>query len=255
MTCVAARSETVGAFFDIDGTLLPAPSLEWRFTGYLLERQEISSQQVGRWLAHFAATFWRNLHAAIEGNKRYLSGISEALVNDWEKSLASEFLHADSLPFFEEALQRIAWHSAQGHRVFLVSGTLAPLAQVVARSLAACASAAIEVCATELHVAPSATRTWSGRIVDEHLSGAAKLRALKMLATRYGLDRAGSYAYGDSSSDLQMLEGVGNAVAVNPTRALAREARKRRWQTCVWEKTVGETLNVAARPFASQAAR
>src|SRR5271155_2109317 len=129
MTCVAARSETVGAFFDIDGTLLAAPSLEWRFVAYLLERNEISSEQVGRWLAHFAGTFWRNLHGAIEGNKRYLSGISEALVNDWEKSLAPGSCRGDSLPFFEEALQRIAWHSAQGHRVFLVSGALAPLAR------------------------------------------------------------------------------------------------------------------------------
>src|SRR5271156_1474009 len=107
MTCVAARSETVGAFFDIDGTLLPAPSLEWRFIGYLVERDEISSGHLARWGAHFAGTFWRDLHGATEGNKGYLRGISEALVNDWEKSLALGFFRGDSLPFFEEALQRI----------------------------------------------------------------------------------------------------------------------------------------------------
>jgi HAD superfamily hydrolase (TIGR01490 family) len=255
MTCVAARSESVGAFFDIDGTLLPAPSLEWRFTGYLLERNEISSEQVGRWLAHFAGTFWRNLYGAIEGNKRYLSGISEALVKDWEKTLAPGFFRGDSLPFFEEALQRIAWHSAQGHCVFLVSGTLAPLARVVAHSLAARVSANIEVCATELEVAPRSPRAWSGRIVGEHMSGAAKLRAVKMLAARYGIDVMRSYAYGDSAADLQMLEGVGNAVAVNPTRALARAPRKRGWQTCLWEKTLREIPNDPARQFASKAAR
>ncbi len=255
MTRVAAPSQTVGAFFDIDGTLLAAPSLEWRFSGYLRERNEISSQQVGRWLAHFAGTFWRNLHGAIEGNKRYLSGISEALVNDWEKSLSSGVLRAGSLPFFEEALLRIAWHRAQGHRVFLVSGTLAPLGRVLVRALAATASADIGVCATELEVAPRSPRVWTGRIVGQHMSGAAKLRAVKMLAARYDIDVMRSYAYGDSSSDLQMLEGVGNAVAVNPTRALARAARKRRWQTCVWEKTLGEAPNVAARQFASKAAR
>jgi len=255
MTGVARRSETVGAFFDIDGTLLPVPSLEWRFTGYLLERNEISSEQVGHWLAHFAGTFWRNLHGAIDGNKRYLSGISEALVNDWEKSLAPGFFRGDSLPFFEEALQRIAWHGAQGHRVFLVSGTLAPLARVLARGLAAHASTDIEVSATELEVTPRSPRVWSGHIVGEHMSGGAKLRAAKMLAARYGIDVMRSYAYGDSSSDLQLLEGVGNALAVNPTHGLARVARKRGWQTCVWEKTLGEVPNATARQLASKAAR
>jgi hypothetical protein len=34
--------QNVGAFFDLDGTLLPPPSLEWRFIGYLLERDQIS---------------------------------------------------------------------------------------------------------------------------------------------------------------------------------------------------------------------
>jgi HAD superfamily hydrolase (TIGR01490 family) len=255
MTRVAAPSETAGAFFDIDGTLLAAPSLEWRFTGYLLERNEISCQQVGRWLARFAGTFWRNLHGAIEENKRYLSGISEALVNDWEKSLAPGIFRADSLPFFEEALQQIALHSAQGHRVFLVSGTLAPLARVAARWLAAHASTNIEVSATELEVARRSPRAWSGLIVGEHMSGGAKLRAVKMLAACSGLDLARSYAYGDSSSDLQMLEGVGNAVVVNPTRGLARAARKRGWQTCVWEKTLGDIPNGVTRPSASTAAR
>ncbi len=137
------------------------------------------AQHVGRWLARFAGTFWRDLHGAIGGNKRYLSGISEALVNEWEKSLARGFLRADSLPFFDEALQRIAWHRAQGHRVFLVSGTLAPLARVAAReTCGSVASADIEVCATELEVAPGSPRVWSGRIAGEHMSGGAKLRAV-----------------------------------------------------------------------------
>jgi len=255
MTRVTARSETVGAFFDIDGTLLPAPSLEWRFIGYLLERGEISSEHAGRWLAHFARTFWRDPHGATEGNKRYLCGISEALVNGWEKSLAPEFLRADSLPFFAEALQRIAWHSAQGHRVFLVSGTLAPLARVVAHGLAAHATTDIEVSATELAVAPGAARIWSGCIAGEHMSGGAKLRAIRMLAVRHGLDLARCYAYGDSIGDLQMLADVGNAVAVNPTRSLARVARKRGWPTSVWKKTLGDIPNGLARQLASKAAR
>jgi HAD superfamily hydrolase (TIGR01490 family) len=249
------RSQTAGAFFDLDGTLLPAPSLEWRFVGYLLERDELSSEHAGRWLARFAGTFWRGLAGATQGNKHYLCGISQALVNDWERSLAPGFLRAVWLPFFERALERIVWHGAQGHRVFFVSGTLAPLARLAARSLSTVVSADIGVCATELEVAPRSPQVWSGRIVGEHMSGSAKLRAVKMLAARYGLDLARSYAYGDSSGDLPMLEGVGNAVAVNPTRSLARVARKRAWATCVWTETFGESANGLSRQLASKAAQ
>jgi HAD superfamily phosphoserine phosphatase-like hydrolase len=255
MIAAEPGAETMGAFLDVDGTLLPAPSLEWRFIGYLLERGEISSGHAGRWLARFAGAFWHDPHGATLGNKRYLSGISETMVNDWEKSLAPMISRRDSLPFFAEGLQRIAWHRAQGHRVFLVSGTLAPLARVVARKLGALVSAEIEVCATEPEVTPGTPGVWTGRIADEHMSGGAKLRAVRILTARYGLDLARSYAYGDRAGDLQMLEGVGCGVAVNPTPGLARVARKRGWQTCVWRKTLGEIPDVAARRVASKAAR
>jgi HAD superfamily hydrolase (TIGR01490 family) len=249
---VETGAETVGAFFDIDGTLLPAPSLEWRFIGYLLERDEISSGHAGRWLAQLAATFWHDPHGATLGNKFYLRGLNETLVNEWEKSFAPTF---DSLALFDEALHRISWHHVQGHRVFLVSGTLAPLARVAARHLGAWVTAEIEVCATELEVTAGNPRIWNGRIAGGHMSGSAKLRAVKMFAARHGLDLGRSYAYGDSAGDLQMLEAVGRGIAVNPTRHLARVARKRGWQTCAWEKTFGKISDVAARRLASKAAR
>jgi HAD superfamily hydrolase (TIGR01490 family) len=250
-----AGAESVGAFFDLDGTLLAAPSLEWRFIGYLLERDEISGRHVGRWLARFVADFWHDLHGAPAGNKRYLCGISEALADEWGKSLAMEYFCGDALAFFEEALQRIVWHGVQGHRVFVVSGTLAPLARVVARRVSTLVSAEIEVCATELEAAPGVARIWNGCIAGEHMSGGAKLRAVAGIAARYGIDLARSYAYGDSFGDLRMLEGVGNSVAVNPTRRLARVARERGWQLCVWEKTFSEIPHVAARRFASRVAQ
>jgi HAD superfamily hydrolase (TIGR01490 family) len=254
MTGAGLRPETAGTFFDLDGTVLAAPSLEWRFIGYLLERDEISARLVGRWLAGFAGNFWRDLRGATEGNKRYLCGISEAMVGEWEKSLGPGIFRGDALLFFDEALQRIAWHSAQGHRLFIVSGTLAPLARVAARRLSALVSAEIEVYATELEVAPGTARVWSGRIAGEHMSGGAKMRAVTELAARYGIDLARSFAYGDSLGDLRMLEAVGNAVAVNPTRALARVARQRGWRTCGWEKLFGEGSHRTARLLASKAA-
>jgi len=255
MTLPGMGAEMTGAFFDLDRTLLPPRSLEWRFIGYLLERDQISSVQVGRWLTRLAGSFWRDPHGATAGNKSYLGGLREALVEEWEKSLGPEFFCGGALAFFDEGVQRIAWHGAQSHRVFLVSGTLAPLARVAARNLAELVSAKIEVCATELQIAPGRPRTWDGRIAGGHMSGGAKWCALRMLAARHGLDLSRSYAYGNSTGDRPMLEAVGHGIAVNPTRFLARVARKRGWETCVWEKTLGGMAIVAARRRAAQAAR
>src|SRR5271155_5804185 len=188
-------AETAGAVFDLDGTQLGAPSLDWRFIGYLLERDEISGGQVGRWLALFAGSFWHDLHGATEGNKRYLCGIGEALVDEWEQSPELEFYCGDSAPFFEAGLQQIVWHRAQGHCLFIVSGTLAPLARAVARRLGALISAEIEVCATELEIAAGGAGIWNGRICGEHMSGGAKLRAVTEFAGRHGVDLSRSYAY------------------------------------------------------------
>jgi FMN phosphatase YigB (HAD superfamily) len=59
---------TVGAFFDIDGTLVPSGSLEWRFVFYLLSRDKIGVRNIGRWLLNairLAPQGWRH---AIETN-------------------------------------------------------------------------------------------------------------------------------------------------------------------------------------------
>jgi phosphoserine phosphatase len=53
-------------------------------------------------------------------------------------------------------------------------------------------------------------------------------------ARALGVDLAASYAYGDSLSDLPMLEEVGTPVAVNPDSALRALARKRGWAIEDW---------------------
>ena len=58
------------------------------------------------------------------------------------------------------------------------------------------------------------------------------------MAVAEGLDLASSYAYSDSITDLPMLELVGNPVAVNPDRELARIAREREWEVRYFQRPV-----------------
>lgn len=224
-------SASAGAFFDIDGTLLPSPSLEWRFIAYLLAHDQIPAGNAGRWMAQAAKTLFKGMRTAILGNKQYLRGLHESLVSEWEQSLDAKGRRP--LRFWAAALERILWHLAQGHRVFLVSGTLEPLASVAERRLARelRTQGVSAICATRAEICDG---RFTGRIVGEHMSCEAKARALRELAGRHGVELHRSYAYGDSIKDAAMLDAVGHPRAVNPSWRLADLALSRGWEICAW---------------------
>ncbi|MGA8011530.1 MAG: HAD-IB family hydrolase [Candidatus Acidiferrales bacterium] len=236
-------SAKIGAFFDLDGTLIASPSLEWQFIGYLLGRDAMGGGEIFRWLAQCAKDCLRDPRAAIIGNKQYLAGLRASLADDWANSLIP-----CSPRFFPAGLQRVAWHIAQGHRVFLISGTLKPLAEIVARRLLG----QVEVCATELEVYNG---HWTGRLAGEHMSGEAKARAIRRIAARFGLALWDSYAYGNSIADLPMLDSVGHRVAVNPPSRLRRIARSEGWQGCDWAKPAAGATNTGTRQLSPKEAR
>ncbi|MGH9775168.1 MAG: HAD family hydrolase [Candidatus Acidiferrales bacterium] len=230
MTC----PQSIAAFFDLDGTLLPPPSLELRFALHLFRRHPLALKPCLQWLAHLAGSFACSPRRAVVANKFYLAGMSAQSI----EALVLEFSR-EPLPFYREALRRLAWHFAHGHQIFLVSGTLAILARAVARQLAF----PVAVCATELEFQSGRC---TGRIAGEHISGAAKARALARLATLHGLDLRRSFAYGNSISDAAMLSAVGLRAAVNPSPRLERLARQRGWPILEWRSTESAAIYAPA---------
>ena len=232
-----SQPQRIAAFFDIDGTLVPSGSLEWRFVFYLLSRGQLGARNALCWLLNGirrTALGWR---AAIEENKFYLAGLPESLAVEWADSMALQHsIHKITL-FSYEGMQRIAWHQSLNHRVFLVSGTLAPLARAVANYL----PGTVAVVATELAECRQAVgkdrgcALWSGELSGEHMVGAAKRRAVQALAAKYSLNLNESYAYGDSVADCAVLECVGHPEMVNPSRRMALLARRRGWPMRVWQ--------------------
>lgn len=259
---MTAPPQNIGAFFDLDGTLLPAPSLEWRFIHYLLQHDEISSAQVARWIAHFAKTILRGPHDAIEANKFYLAGINTSLAKEWERALPPRTCEDGSLPLFAQGLQQIAWHHTQGHQIFLITGTLAPLAQILAKRMAAQIHAPVEIQATHLegnrqgwhnHSWLCSSEKWTGRRASQHMSKKAKADALEAVAATHNINLAQSYAYGNTTSDIPMLETVAHPQAVNPSNRLAQIAKKRRWPMLNWQaSTPARIPSRAAAQFAAK---
>lgn len=250
------KNRRTAAFFDLDGTLLPLPSLEQRLFRVLCYRREIPVKNYFLWLGEALKLLPHGMGAVKHRNKMYLKGVPHLKPSgardrgdtSVHKSGQQEQGQAPVPPkhnprwpvprFFEEGVERVVRHIAQGHAIVIVSGTLEPLAEAAAQALEAKLAArgigiGIQVCATRLEEGEG---RWSGRILGEAMFGTAKARAIIRMAEKMRLDLSESWAYGDSAEDRWMLLSVGNPVAVNPTPKLARIAWKQSWPVLRWRE-------------------
>jgi len=218
----------IAAFFDVDGTLLPAPSLERRFFSALRYRRKFRLENYLAWLAEALRLARKGIPLIGQSNKMYLRGVC---VTEIEKGSVI-------LDFFPEAIQRVAWHASQGHAIVFVSGTLEPLAEQAARTMER--RLALRGITAEIHAIATrleeAAGSWTGRIAGIVMLAEEKALAVRKLAANWGIDLAVSYAYGDTANDRWMLAAVGRPAAVNASNELARVARLYGWPEMSWRK-------------------
>jgi HAD superfamily hydrolase (TIGR01490 family) len=259
---VTEKNAGIAAFFDLDGTLAPLPSLEWRFFRMLRYRKFIGVRNYLLWLREALQLIPGGIIQVMHANKMYVRGVRADLgcggtdIPVWlrlgdETEEKRRRQARMPVPLYPEAMECVAWHAQRGHLIVIVSGTLEPLAERAARGLEAelgegGLAPKIWVCATRLE---QSAGSWTGRIVGEAMFGEAKARAVRRIATELDLDLRRCFAYGDSSSDKWMLEAVGKPAAVNPSSDLARIARRNEWAVLRWgrEKTFTQSAQRAQR--------
>jgi HAD superfamily hydrolase (TIGR01490 family) len=227
----------VAAFFDLDGTLVPPPSLEARFLQVLRYRQAIGAANYFRWFLEAVRLAPSGINRILHANKMYLRRVRVDEADARRDSQQKRGERSSNLrTFFLEALERMAWHAERGHAILLVSGTLQALAMNAAAALEAHLAAGgvratIGVYATRLE---SRNGLWTGRIAGEAMYGEAKARAIKVIAASRSFDLEKCFVYGDSANDRWMLECVGRPVAVNPSNDLTRIANRNGWPILRW---------------------
>jgi putative phosphoserine phosphatase/1-acylglycerol-3-phosphate O-acyltransferase len=161
------------------------------------------------------------------------------------------------IEFFEQGVRKMRWHASQGHKIFLVSGTLEALAQLSAQELVEIlrrdeSPEAMGVCATRLE--ENAGR-WTGEVSGEAIWGMAKARAIERISREHGIDLSRSFAYANSENDCAMLAKVGHPTAVNPSTGLKRIAEAAGWPVILWtehrkiQKPAGPRLEANAGSF------
>ncbi|MFF7385427.1 HAD-IB family hydrolase [Streptomyces griseoluteus] len=219
------------AFFDLDKTVI-AKSSTLTFSKSFYQGGLINRRAALRTAyAQFVFLAGGLDHDQMERMREYLS----ALCRGWNvrqvQEIVAETLHDLIDPIiYDEAASLIEEHHTAGRDVVIVSTSGAEVVEPIGELLGA-----DRVVATRLVVGEDGCFTGE---VEYYAYGPTKAEAIRELAASEGYDLDRSFAYSDSATDLPMLQAVGHPHAVNPDRALRREAVSRGWPVLEFRRPV-----------------
>ena len=209
----------VGAFFDVDRTLLAGFSavsfMRERITSGRAGPQELAQSLLGTLSFALGRTGFSGFVAAHTAAYRGLeeSSLDELGQEVFDKHLATEI--------YPESRALVRAHQERGHTVAIVSSATPYQVDPVARSLGV-----EHILCTRLEVEEGKL---TGRVEHPTCFGRGKLLAAEDLAEDHDVDLDTSFFYTDSIDDLPLLENVGHPRPTNPDRPLAQIAKERRW--------------------------
>jgi HAD superfamily hydrolase (TIGR01490 family) len=206
---------SIGAVFDLDGTLLPSTSAEIAFIKFALRTGELSLGGFGlRFLRWFLTMPFRGRTR----NKSHFQGLSVVELSRMGRRFCLEEL-VYRIP--DRAVKAIDEHRMRGERVGIISGAPDLLIQSLSEFLRL-----DFVVGTRLERQDGIL---TGRVAGAHMSGSRKVVAVESVAQQFALDLAQSFAYGNAYADRFLLSQVSCPVAVNPDGRLRRFAQKQGW--------------------------
>ncbi|MFF0385452.1 HAD family hydrolase [Streptomyces sp. NPDC004286] len=219
------------AFFDLDKTVI-AKSSTLTFSKSFYQGGLINRRAALRTAyAQFVFLVGGMDHDQMERMREYLSALCKGWNVRQVREIVAETLHDLIDPIiYDEAASLIEEHHTAGRDVVIVSTSGAEVVEPIGELLGA-----DRVVATRLVVGEDGCFTGE---VEYYAYGPTKAEAIRELAASEGYDLDRSYAYSDSVTDLPMLQAVGHPHAVNPDRALRREAVSRGWQVLEFRKPV-----------------
>jgi putative phosphoserine phosphatase/1-acylglycerol-3-phosphate O-acyltransferase len=210
----------VGAFFDLDGTLVAG------FTGVIMTQDRLRRRQmsVGEFIGMVQAGLNHQLGRSefedlIGKGARMLRGSSLDDVDELAERLFEQKIMGRIYPEMRELVRA---HMARGHTVVLSSSALTVQVEPVARFLG------IEnVLSNKFETDEDGCIT--GEVLRPILWGPGKARAVQAFAAKNGVDLSKSYFYADGDEDVALMYLVGNPRPTNPAGKLAAVAAKRGW--------------------------
>jgi len=214
------------AIFDFDGTLYSKETFQVMMshlknhpehsTRYRQFYRTIMPPYIGHRLKIYPE--WKMRERSVQA---YLSSLETFTKTELEQFFGeiADRMHGD---MNLTVVERLKEHVANNDYVMLVSGAFTPLLHAVTQQLPI-----KTIIGTEI--------LYNNNILDHqtplsHVQGQLKTKKIKEALEGWDIDWANSYAYGDSPSDLPVLELVGHPVAVRPKPKLRTVAERRNWE-------------------------
>src|SRR6476659_7659258 len=211
---------SVGAFFDLDGTLVAG------FTVAAVTRDRLRHREVG------AAEFLQMMQLAVEYRlgRHQFENVIAAAVRTTKGRLAEDVDEVGERIFrqsvvdliYPEMRELVRAHQRRGHTVVLSSSALTMQAEPVARYLGI-----DHVVCNRFVVDEHGVLT--GEVQRPVIWGTSKATSVQKFAAEHGVDLRSSYFYADGDEDLALMHLVGNPRPVNPGPELTKVAARRGW--------------------------
>jgi HAD superfamily hydrolase (TIGR01490 family) len=217
---VSTPGPQVGAFFDLDGTLVDGFTATAHASDRIRRRQARIGEVLGVIEASMRYRFGRmQFERLMTRAAGYLRGESLADLDDVGERLFVERVSSRVFPYMHEVVRA---HQERGHTVVLSSSALTIHAEPVARYLEI-----TRVLCNHFELDDQGRLT--GRIARPVIWGANKAKAVRRFCDDNDVDLQGSYFYADGNEDVALMKLVGNPRPVNPRPGLAAMAETEGW--------------------------
>ena len=218
------RKSTYIAFFDLDGTILSSNSgkilVRSAYQAGLMKKKEVV---YGIYLSLLNRFNLKNPARIIEKMAKWVEGLPENLLVDFSNKIFDQYLRSS---IYSEIQSEIEFHKKRQARIVILSSAVHSICLPVAHFLDM-----DDIISSKLEVVDG---VYTGYPSGNFCFGDEKLYRLRDYCEIYQCLPVDAYYYGDSISDLPVLDGVGNPVCVNPDKKLKRVARINNWDIRNW---------------------
>lgn len=211
-------------FFDLDRTITPTIS------GRIIAKAAYSKGMLSRKVVmnalfnSFANRLRMRDHLSIINDMlNWVNGIPVLSV---EALCAEVFACIIKPSIYRDAIKEIEMHRSEQAKIILLSSSLEPIC-----SLAATHLGMDDIICTVLDVKNG---LYTGMTKGAPCFGKEKLIRMKDYCEMNNSRPEEAWYYGDSGSDIPVLESVGHPVCINPDRRLKKTALRRKWKIYQW---------------------
>ncbi len=210
----------IGAFFDLDGTLVAG------FTAVILTQERLRRRDMGVGELFSMVTAGLNHQLGRIEFEELIGKAAGALagraLSDLEEIGERLFNQKIESRIYPEMRELVRAHLARGHTVVLSSSALTIQVHPVARFLGI-----INTLTNKFETDEDGSLT--GDVEKPILWGPGKAAAVQKFAAEHDIDLKDSYFYADGDEDVALMYLVGNPRPTNPEGKMAAVARRRGW--------------------------